>query len=271
MIDITDREFKLISDYIKENYGIHLKKEKKALVVSRLQSVLTANGFSNFTEYFDHILSDQTGESVVTLVNRITTNHTYFMREPDHFHYFREHVLPYLVRMVANKDLRIWCAACSSGEESYTLAMMIDEYFGNAGPGWDTRILATDISENVLETARKGVYGRDRLEALPVSWRRKYFRELDRERFVVVDSIRNQVIYRKFNLMEPYFPFRKKFHVIFCRNVMIYFDRATKTGLVKKLYDHMEYGGYLFIGHSESLDRETSPFRYVLPSIYRKE
>ena len=271
MLEITKKEFQQLSDYIKQNYGIRLKEEKMALVSGRLHNVLNQGGFSSFTEYYNYLVAEKTGEAVITLVDRITTNHTFFMREADHFYYFRDRVLPYLSKAVNNKDLRIWCAACSSGEEAYTLAMIIDEFFGKSKLWWDTKVLATDISEQVLETAKKGVYSNERLAPLPMAWKTNYFKPYDNENSILTDKIRNEVIYRKLNLMDNVFPFKKKLHTIFCRNVMIYFDNDTKNRLVEKFYDHLEYGGYLFIGHSESLSRESTRFKYVLPSVYRKE
>ena len=260
-----------MADYIKANYGIHLKQEKMALVNGRLHNVLQQAGFGNFTDYFNHVIADKTGDAVVTLVNKITTNHTFFMREADHFRYFSDKVLPFLASTIRDKDLRIWCAACSSGEESYTLAMLIDEFFDKEKIFWDTKVLATDISEKVLEIAKKGVYSNEGIAPLPAHWKANYFRRLSNENSVLSDKIRNEVIYRKFNLVDSVFPFKKKFHAIFCRNVMIYFDNETKIRLVNKLYDNMEYGGYLFIGHSESLNREATRFKYVMPAVYRKE
>jgi chemotaxis protein methyltransferase CheR len=270
MLSITTKEFTQLASFIKENYGINLKEEKMALLAGRLYNVIQQGGFDSFGDYYDYIIKDKSGEAVITLVNKITTNHTYFMRESDHFHYFKEHVLPYLITHVKNKDLCIWCAACSSGEESYTLAMLIDEYFGNSKCKWDTKILATDISEKVLEAARLGIYSEDRVTPLPDIWKKVYFKNNRNGTVTITDRIKNEVIYRKFNLMEPSFPFKKKFHVIFCRNVMIYFDVKTKEELIDKFYESMEYGGYLFIGHSESLNRETTRFKYVCPSVYRK-
>jgi chemotaxis protein methyltransferase CheR len=270
MIKITEKEFRQLADFIRANYGIHLKKEKQMLVVGRLQQVLKEAGFTNFTDYFNYIISDKTGDAVIKLINKITTNHTFFMREADHFFYFRDKVLPFLKSTVKDKDLRIWCAGCSTGEESYTLAMIIDEFFGNEKIWWDTKILATDISEKALNIARKGVYSNERIASLPPHWKINYFKKIDRNRSVIVDKIRDEVIYRKFNLMDA-FPFKKKFHTIFCRNVMIYFNDETKDELVNKFYNHMEYGGYLFIGHSESLNRSTSKFNYIMPAVYRKE
>lgn len=270
MIAITENEFKQLSEYIHKNYGIHLKNEKKALVIGRLHNVLEQEGFTNFTDYYQYLEADKSGKAVVTLIDKITTNHTFFMRETAHFYYFRDKVLPYLVNTVSNKDLRIWCAASSTGEESYTLAMIIDEFFGNEKMFWDTKVLATDISEKVLTIAKKGVYSNERIAELPSYWKINYFKKYDDENSIFIDKIRNDVIYRKFNLMDVVFPFKKKFHTIFCRNVMIYFDNETKNQLVNKLYNHMEYGGYLFIGHSESLNREATRFKYIMPAVYRK-
>lgn len=271
MLKISEKEFKQLTEYIKGNYGIYLKKEKETLITVRLQQVLQNAGFTNFTDYFQYIISDKTGIAARTLVDKITTNHTFFMRERDHFDFFKDKVLPFLKDSVKDNDLRIWCAACSTGEESYTLAMIIDQFFGKEKLLWDTKILATDISEKVLHTAKKGVYSNENLSPLPSHWKLSYFNKYDQDHYILKDEIKNEVIYRKFNLIESIFPFKKKFHTIFCRNVMIYFDNETKTELVNKFYDYMENGGYLFIGHSESLNRETTKFKYIRPAIYRKE
>lgn len=271
MLTITDKEFKELANYIKVNYGIHLKEEKQSLITGRLHNVLTQNNFSSFSQYYEYVVNDKTGEAVVTLIDKITTNHTFFMREADHFYYFRNKALPYLAGTVKDKDLRIWSAGCSSGEEPYTLAMIIDEFLGKEKIWWDTKILATDISNRVLDIAVKGIYSSEETAVLPANWRLNYFRKLDNVNNILVDKIRNEVIYRKLNLMDKVFQFKKKFHVIFCRNVMIYFDDKAKWDLVNKFYDLTEYGGYLFIGHSESLNREMTKYKYVMPAIYRKE
>ncbi|NLZ83189.1 MAG: protein-glutamate O-methyltransferase CheR [Clostridiales bacterium] len=271
MITITDKEFRHFASYIKINYGINLKDEKRTLVTGRLQNVLAENGISNFTDYYKCIQSDKTGKAVSTLVDKITTNHTFFMREVDHFYYFRDYVLPYLKRVARDKDLRIWSAGCSSGEEPYTLSMLIDEFFAKEKMWWDSKVLATDISSKVLNKARQGIYLNDALEELPSLWKLNYFKRIDNEKSEIHDKIKKEVIFRKFNLMEEIFPFKKKFHVIFCRNVMIYFDEKTKNKLVNKFYDNMEQGGYLFIGHSESLVRGETDFRYLMPAVYRND
>lgn len=273
MLTITDREFSRLTEYIKANYGINLGKKKKALVVGRLQNILIEKNFQNFSEYIDYVMQEKTGEAVRNLVSKITTNHTYFMREPEHFHFFKNTVLPYWYKQLkTSMDLRVWSAGCSSGEEPYTLAMIIADFFSGVNNElWDTKVLATDISTRVLSEAQEGIYPNESLEALPKMWRATYFNRLDNDNSMVTDAIKKEVIFRIFNLMNTSFPFKKKFHVIFCRNVMIYFDSETKRELVNRFYDHMEHGGYLFIGHSESLNREETKFKYVLPAVYRKE
>lgn len=269
MLSMTDHEFKKLAAYIKSNYGINLREEKRAMVEGRLNALLIQHGMNSFSDYFDYVLSDRTGDAVVSLVNKITTNHTFFMREADHFFYFRDKALPEFKRNIRDKDLRIWSAGCSTGEEPYTLAFLIDEFFGREKALWDARILATDISTRALEHAIKGVYSSESVGKLPSHWQVSYFKR-NACGYEVVNRIKKEVIFRKFNLMDKVFPFKKRFHAIFCRNVMIYFDKETKTQLIKKFYDALEYGGYLFIGHSESLNRGESAFKYVMPSVYRK-
>ena len=269
MKEITDTEFIRIRDFIKQNYGINLGDEKKSLIYSRLRATLVKGGFESFTEYFDFLMKDKSGESIVNFVDKVTTNHTFFMREADHFDYFKEVVLPYIEeKYTSTKDIALWCAASSSGEEPTTLQMILQDYF--EGKGWNTEMLATDISTNVLDKAVHSVYSNERVATLPEAWRRKYFKKFDDNHFIVTDNIRKQITYRKFNLMEPKYSFRKKMQVIFCRNVMIYFDNETREQVVNKLYEATDNGGYLFIGHSESLTHTGTEYKYVKPAIYRK-
>lgn len=270
MEPITDREFMALVQFIKQNYGINLA-QKRNLVSGRLHNYILQNGFRSFSEYFRYVHADKTGKAGMILVDKLTTNHTYFMREPKHFEFFAQTVLPYLTKTESGtKDLRIWSAGCSTGEEPYTLAMFLDAYLGADKWLWDTKILATDISATVLEQAKKAVYLCNQLELMASDWRKKYFRKLDEEAMEIVDKIKQEVIFRRFNLMNEVFPFKKKFHVIFCRNVMIYFDADTRRALIKRFYEHTEPGGYLFIGHSESINRHESEYKFVAPAIYRK-
>lgn len=234
LIVITDKEFEQLSKFIKANYGINLKEEKKSLVMARLRKVLNQKNMKSFAEYFEYINSDKTGQGASELINRITTNHTYFMRESKHFEFFSDQVLPYLKDTASNQDLRIWSAGCSTGEEPYTLAMIIDEYFGREKLFWNTQVLATDISSEVLETAKRGIYSDEKIASLPLSIRGKYFKSVDNENSEIIDKIKKEVIFARLNLMSESFPFTKKFHTIFCRNVMIYFDSKTKMELVNK-------------------------------------
>lgn len=271
MATIKEQEFRQFADYIKANYGIHFKNEKKSLVEGRLRQVLDSMNMNSLMQYIEHVTSDKSGKAASLMLDKITTNYTFFMREPEHFNFFKGIVLPYLSKTVRDKDLRIWSAACSTGEEPYTLAMLIDEYFGHFKTSWDTKILGTDISEGVLSIAKAGVYANEKIAGLPETWKRRYFKALDKERSIVADKIKSEVVFGGINLMDKVFPFKKKMHVIFCRNVMIYFDNDTRDRLVEHLYDITEYGGFLFVGHSEGLNREKTRFRYVKPAVYRKE
>ncbi len=270
MQEMTNKEFSIISEYIKNNYGINLASDKKSLIYSRLKNILDKKGFNNFTEYYECLVKDKTGTEVITFIDKITTNHTFFMREIDHFEFLKEKVLPYIEATSKDKDVRMWCAGCSSGEESYTLEMILKDYFKNKGK-WDTELLATDISTEVLKKAIKGVYTKEQVKPLSEEWKNNYFKSINDRQVIVSDDIKKNITYRKFNLMEDKFPFKKKFQVIFCRNVMIYFDDATRTKLIKKFYDASEKGAYLFIGHSETLNNIKTDYEYVMPAVYMKK
>ncbi|KNY27291.1 CheR family methyltransferase [Pseudobacteroides cellulosolvens] len=267
---ITDKEFLLITDFLKKNYGVRIGPEKKSLVVSRLGSLLKDKGFERFSQLYDYVITDKTGEALVNLVDKLTTNHTFFMRENDHFKFFGDVVLPWMEQYIKDRDLRVWSAGCSTGEEPYTLSMIMNDYFESKNAQWNTKLLATDISTTVLNKAKTGVYLNEQMESLPTTWKVKYFNKLNGENYEIKSLIKDNVIFRRFNLMENVFPFKKKFHVIFCRNVMIYFDEETKRTLINKFYDMTEPGGYLFIGHSESIGREQSRYKYIMPAVYRK-
>lgn len=270
MIQISEDEFRLLTTYIKEHSGIHLKNEKKTLLVGRLNNMLVDKGVTSFMEYYKLLLADSDGKELSRLIDKITTNHTYFMREAEHFTYLAQQVLPNLKDSIKSNDLRIWCAASSSGEEPYTLAMILEDTFKGESKHWDKKLLATDLSLSILEEARAGIYSKEKVLNLPKIWMLNYFNRINDKQFEIKPKLRNEVIYRRFNLLEPVFPFKKKFHIIFCRNVMIYFDNETKDELIEKFYEILEPGGYLFIGHSESINREKTRFQYIRPAVYRK-
>ena len=270
---ITDREYDAIRALVYERFGIALGDHKKSLVVGRLQKVLMQHGFRTFQEYYDWLLGDASGAALEELANRITTNHTFFNREPAHFEFFSGTFLPQLVatRRAANhREIRIWCAGCSSGEEPYTLMMLMREFLGAEAPSWKTILLATDISATALRRAIDGVYDHERVSQLPVNLQRRWFVRQSDGHVRVNDEIRKAVVFRRHNLMSPSFPFRHQFDAVFCRNVMIYFDQQTRRDLVAKFHHHTVPGGYLFIGHSETLGREETAYEYVMPALYRK-
>lgn len=266
---LTDNEFHRIVTYVKGNYGIDLS-QKRVLIAGRLENYLLRNGYANYDEYMAKVENNPAGNEAKNLVNVLTTNHTYFMRESEHFEFFQKVVLPQLkVKEAARKDLRIWSAASSTGEEPYTLAMILMDFFGLEHSKWDTTVLATDISTRVLAHASRGVYLKEQLEPLPFRWKSRYFKQISADEFQATEELKKEVLFRQFNLMNK-FPFRRKFHVVFMRNVMIYFEDDTKYELLHKVYDFMEPGGYLFIGTTEGINRNWTSFEYVQPSVYRK-
>ena len=267
---IKDEEFQRITVFMKQRYGIDLS-QKKVIVNGRLENYIKRGGWHSFDEFMNAVEHDKTGQQEKMLVNFLTTNHTYFMREFEHFDYFKNVVLPWLKQKEsARRDLRIWCGAASSGEEPYMIAMVLYDFFGMERDQWDTKVLATDISTKVLQKAITGIYTAEQMKSIPDHWRKHFFTPLaGGTQYQVVPELKKEVIFRQFNLMDP-FPFKKKMHTIFLRNVMIYFDENTKRELVRKVYDALEPGGYLFIGTTETLDRNSTPFQIIQPSIFRK-
>ena len=271
-LELTDEDLRHLSALVYKHAGIVLDDQKRSLIVNRLQKDVVAHGFSSFHEYYEKILEDKSGHMLSHLIDRISTNFTYFWRESDHFVYLKKVVLPEITKKLERKgshDLRIWCAAASTGEEPYTIVMMLKEFLGFRAHEWKHDILATDISSTALEKARKGVYHKDSIEKLPRELR-KYFRQVSDDYVEVREEIRRQVLYRRFNLMNKVYPFKGRFQVIFCRNVLIYFDPQTRAQLADRFYQVMEPGGYLFLGHTETMGRNNPHFRYVQPAVYQR-
>ena len=268
MKQLTDEDFVRLYSYIQKNYGIDLRK-KRQLIVSRLSNTLESEGYSDFHPYVAKILSGRDKDATVSMLNKLTTNYTYFLREIEHFDYMKKVVLPEMEARHKNDHcLSIWSAGCSSGQEPYTISMYLKEYFKGKG-NWDLRILATDISMNILATAMQPSYPEESLSKLPPSWKSTYFVKKPDGDFTVSQELRKNVIFRPFNLMDP-IHWKRPFDLIFCRNVMIYFDQPTKDALVKRFYEVTVPDGYLFIGHSEGLNKATCPYAYVEPAIYKK-
>lgn len=268
---LSDAEFNKLSDFIKRNYGIYLKDEKKVMIESRLSDLLIQKNITSFDQFHTMLMSDTVGDLKKELIVRVTTNYTYFMREEDTFSFFVQNVLPWIERVCKDRSLRIWSAGCSSGEEPYNLAMIIADYFASKNERWDKQLLASDISEKVLDIAQKAIYSTDKIECLPDGWKKRYLVKIDDNNYRFKDVIRNEVCFKKINLVEPFFPYKKKFHAIFCRNVMIYFDEDTRNDIIAKFVDNLEIGGFLLIGKTESVDRNLHNLEYIKPGIYRKK
>lgn len=268
MLNIAQNDFLRLVNYIQKNYGINLTK-KKQLIEGRLSNTILDMGFTNFTDYINHIMNGNPAD-IEVMLNKLTTNYTYFMRERAHFDLFKNTILPYLVSVKKNKVLSVWSAGCSSGQEPYTISMIMKEFLGNSASQWDTRVLATDISQNALSSAMKAEYDIQSLQDIPEHWKSSYFvKSAKPDTYTVSPSIKSNVIFRTFNLMDP-IKFKLQFDVIFCRNVMIYFDQPTKDSLVQRFYNSTNNGGYLLIGHSETLNKDATSYKYIMPATYRK-
>lgn len=268
-MQLSEPEFQHIVRYMKERYGIDLS-NKKVLISGRLENYLIREGYDSYSHFLKRVEQNPEGQEAKNFVNVLTTNHTYFMREFEHMEYLRQVVLPWIKSREhrKNKDVRIWSAASSTGEEPYMIQMVLQDFF-SLDSGWDTQILATDISTQVLHKAKSGVYLAEQIQPLPEIWRRRYLRALGDEQYQVREELRKKIVFRQFNLMDE-IPFKGLFHAVFLRNVMIYFDDETKRKLLDRIYRHMVNGGYLFIGTTESIDKTATSFKYVQPSVYRK-
>lgn len=267
MIKLTDDDFLRLVTYMKKNYGINLDK-KRVLIEGRLSNTIANRGFKSFKEFIDFAFADKTGEETMQLVNKLTTNHTYFMREPEHFEYLKSTLLPYFEKNNATHELRIWCAASSTGQEPYTLIMTIDDYFGAKISQWRIKLIATDLDTEVLKKAKEGVYSADMIKDVPQAWLTKYFTKTDTGNYKVIDRIRSQIEFKQFNLMDK-IALGQSYDLISCRNVMIYFEADTKNALIERFFDVTKEGGYLFVGHAESVGK-TTRFTYIKPAVYRK-
>lgn len=274
-ITLKEGQFKRLSNFIETEVGIKMPPVKRIMLESRLQKRLRALKLNTFDEYIEYVFNRDGGE-IVHMIDVVTTNKTDFFREPDHFVYLREHLLPHHVEQDGwgvNGRFKVWSSASSTGEEAYTLAIVLSEYKRNVAPRFDYRILGTDISTAVLETARRAVYPIDRISPVAEELKKRYFlrsRDSSVNQVRVKQVLREKTQFHRLNLMNPTFPIRDRFHVIFCRNVIIYFDRPRQEELLRKLYSYLVPGGYLFLGHSETLAGIELPVVSVAPTVYRR-
>jgi chemotaxis protein methyltransferase CheR len=273
---LTDKNFERFSKLVYDQCGIKLPPHKRSMLEARLRKRLRAHNLHTFEDYADLIFSQgESTEELIKLIDVVTTNKTDFFREPAHFDYLVQSALPFLVDSFGTgikQPLRIWSAGCSTGKEPYTLAMVLKEY--QAGmPDFRFDILGTDISTDVLEKAVQGVYSAIKAAPIPMPLKKKYLlksKGSETNMVRVVPELRALVRYRRLNFMDDDFGFREPFDVIFCRNVIIYFDRPTQERLLSKLVDNLTVGRYIFLGHSETLLGLNLPLKQMAPSVYRR-
>ncbi len=269
----TTAEFDKLSNFIYNQYGIKLPPVKKTMLESRLQKRLTSLQLSSFKEYCDYVFSPQgQQEELVHMINLVTTNKTDFFREPAHFNYLETQVLPEFVSHNPGKPLKVWSAGCSSGEEVYTLAMVLSEY-SERNPLTNFSIYGTDISTHVLNKAITAIYTEERSLDIPLPLKRKYFlksKDATKKTVRVGPQLRSKVQFERLNFMDDHFEVPFVFDIIFCRNVIIYFDKITQEKVINRLCSKLKPGGYFFLGHSESITNMQVPLTQLKPTIFQK-
>lgn len=269
-LKISDAEFRKAADLVKSLAGIHLTDGKRELVSARLAKRLRSLNLSTLNEYLDVVKEDKTQDELVMMLDALTTNLTSFWRESDHFDFVVEKLVPKF-EASGQTEIRIWSAGCSTGEEPYGLAMLM---LGNLKNPQNTKlkILATDLSTRVLDTAKRGKYGEERVKNIPPDLRNKFVTKESGPHgaiYSINPNVRSTITFGRLNLMESW-PMKGPFDMIFCRNVMIYFDKPTQKQLIDRFAQLLRSGGTLFVGHSESLAGVQHSFRYVRPTIYEK-
>ncbi len=276
-VNITDSQLRKLAVLIHTRCGITLHDGKKELVQARIARRLRALGNIPAEDYVNKLLEKPDDPEFDDLIDAISTNLTSFFRENAHFEFLADIHLPGIMKRkgsVNDRRLRGWSAACSTGEEPYSMGIVALEAVAGLRPSWDVKILATDISRPVLASAKRGVYTTDRLDKVPAAQRRTYFeacpKQAGENSEQVGAALRNTVRFGHLNLMDAW-PFDGPFDFVFCRNVMIYFDKPTQERLVNRIHDVIAPGGVFFTGHSESLTGVNHPFEYVQPTIYRKK
>lgn len=266
---IGDVEFRQIQNMMRDHVGIVLRDNKKALVEARMNKRLRALNITSYNEYLKHLSVDESGQEFLLLIDAISTNVTDFFREADHFHFLSQQVEWWITE--GRRKLRFWCAACSSGEEPYSMLMTMSSI--REIEGIDIKILATDISTRVLELATRGNYAASLVEKIPVEMRNAHFQTVDRggdHMYQVRDHLKKQILFKRLNLNKTPYPINSTFDMIFCRNVMIYFDKELRDRIIAEAYRLLNPGGFLVIGHAETLLGMERKFRFIKPSVYRR-
>lgn len=268
--DTSDKEiFDRIRELVYKRSGIKLDTSKESLIRARVGKRMRALGLSNHAEYLKQVIESNDENEIVHLLDAISTNVTSFFRDSDHFNLLRILLKEWIAS--GQRRFRIWSSACSSGEEPYSIAMTV---LDSIGGNFDTKILATDISTRVLDKAQMGIYEAEKTYQIPEDFIEKYFdkiNNLNSVSYKVKPVLRNMIVFKRLNLSETPFPMQGPMDVIFCRNVMIYFDQNTRRRLINEIFRLLKPNGYLFVGHAESLIGLTNGFRTIKPSVYLKE
>ena len=272
--NISNADFGRLRKLIYHQAGINLGADKRAMLELRIKRRLRSLNLNSYGQYCDYLFAhDGQQDEIVHLIDVVTTNKTDFFREPGHFEFLVRKAVPeFMVGNASRRPMLVWSAGCSTGEEPYTLAMVLSEY-GLVNPNFRFRVLATDVSTSVLEKAQLGVFSGDTLRPVPVELRRKYFmrsRDPDSNLLRVVPELRRLVEFRRLNLMDEDFGLSEKVDAVFCRNVIIYFDRSTQERILQKIIHYLVPGGYTFVGHAETLHTMDIPLVPVAPALYRK-
>jgi len=270
---LSGNQFRSVAELIESQTGIMLPEAKRLMLEGRLQKRVRALDCADVNEYVERLFGDRNFEGeLVHLIDCVTTNKTDFFREPAHFDFMRDIAVPELFGRARKSPLKVWSAACSSGMEPYTIAMVLDDMV-RAGKEFQFRILGTDISTNMLRLAEQGIYSREMIAPVPPEMARRYFlssKDPSRAEVRVVPELRRPVAFMRMNLMDPAYPVDRDVDIIFCRNVLIYFDKPTQTKVVQQLCDHLRPGGYLIVGHSESMVHNgLRNLKQVMPTIFR--
>ena len=273
LVTLGDKDFHRLSTFIMSHYGIKLPPAKKTLVQCRLQKRLKAYDMNNFRDYIDFLFSNAGREKELShMIDEISTNKTDFFREPIQFDFLSQTGLKEYLSRTCKRKLSVWSAGCSSGEEPYTIAMVLKE-FARSGNQVDFTITATDISTRMLQAGTQGIYHENKISMLPYSLKKEYFqrgKNTFKQQVRVNSDLRNAVNFRHFNLLSPDYTLLGMFDIIFCRNVLIYFERAVQYRIIQKLCNQLNSGGYLFLGHAETIMGFSLPLKTVRPSIFNK-
>jgi chemotaxis protein methyltransferase CheR len=271
---LSKRNFDLLSKFIYDYSGIKMPLNKVTMLEGRLRRRLRAAGIASFDGYCDYLFKQGGLDSeAVYLIDAVTTNKTDFFREPKHFEYMVQAALPNLLAAYADRRIRIWSSACSTGAEPYTLAMVMSEFLAASAPERDYFILATDLSTDVLQKGQRGIYQNDLLQPVPSDMMRKYvMRSSDpaRQEMRITPKLRSKVGFARLNLMDDRYPVGDPMHIVFCRNVLIYFDKPTQNHVLSRLCDSLLPGGYLFVGHSETVTGFDLPIKQVANTVFQR-